>query len=208
MIHTFCWYCTSADGLPLPVSGAIGTDIRGNTTRLSYDRTLSPTLLLHLGAGFAQNNLNRPPLIKDYDACGQLGLCGLQFARPAQFAVLSGANNVQGGLASVGAASATDDIQEQPTAVANLTWVRNNHTYKFGGSVMTVGGFQYNISTLNGTYAFSNLQTALPYVAATNATGSVGGNTIGFPYASFLLGLVSTGNVHDPAAPRLGKSQW
>jgi hypothetical protein len=73
---------------------------------------------------------------------------------------------------------------------------------------MLVGGIQYNISTLNGTYAFSNLQTALPYVALSSSTASVAGNTIGFPYASFLLGLVNTGNVHDPAATRIGKSQW
>src|SRR5205085_4128111 len=155
MIHTFCWYCTGADGFPLPISGTIGTDIRGNTTRLSYDRTLSPTLLLHLGAGFAQNNLNRPPLFPDYDACGQLGLCGLAFARPATFPVFQNLANGQGGLGAIGVngglgtalgpGSATDDIQFQPTAVANLTWVRNNHTYKFGGQMMTVGGLQYNI---------------------------------------------------------------
>jgi len=207
MIHTFCLYCTGADGLPLPISGAIGTDIRGNTTRLSYDRTLTPSLLLHMGAGFAQNNLNRPPLFPDYDACGQLGLCG-PFPRPATFPVFQTLSNAQGGGPAMGPGSATDDIQEQPTAIANLTWVKNNHTYKFGGQMMLVGGYSYNISTLNGTYAFSNLQTALPYVALSNATGSVGGNTIGFPYASFLLGLVNTGNVHDVSSPRIGKSQW
>jgi hypothetical protein len=208
MIHTFCWYCTGADGLPLPISGVIGTDIRGNTTRLSFDRTISPTLLFHIGVGFAQNNLNRPPIFPDYDACGQLGLCGIQFARPATFPVLQGMSNAQGGMANIGTGSAEDDIQEQPTGVVNLTWVKNNHTFKFGGQILTQGGIAYNISTLNGTYVFSNLQTALPYVALSSATGSVAGNTIGFPYASFLLGGVASGNLHDPSDARIGKMQW
>jgi len=207
MIHTFCWYCTGAEGLPLPISGTIGTGIRGNTTRLSYDRTISPTMLLHLGAGFAQNYLGRPAIYPDYDSCGQLGLCG-PFARPATFPVFQTLSNAQGGGPTMGPGSATDDIQVQPTAIANLTWVKNNHTYKFGGQMQTQGGSSYNNSTLNGTYAFSNLQTALPYVAQSNATGSVGGNTIGFRYASFMLGLVNTGNIHDPSDARIGKHQW
>jgi hypothetical protein len=208
MIHTFCWYCAGADGLPQPVSGAIGTDIRGNTTRLSYDRTLSPTILLHMGAGFAQNNLGVPVITASYDSCGQLGLCG-PFAQPATFPVFQNLSNPQGGGPNgIGPASHTYTINETPTAIANLTWVKNNHTFKFGGSMLLNGNIVYNNSTLAGTYAFSNLQTALPYVALSNATGSVGGNTIGFPYASFLLGLINSGNIHDPSDTRIGKSQW
>jgi hypothetical protein len=208
MIHTFCWYCSGADGLPQPIGADIGTDIRGNTTRLSYDRTITPTMLLHLGAGFAQNNLGQPAVTPDYDACGQLGLCG-PFARPATFPVFQTLGNAQGGgPATTGAGSHTYTINETPTSIASLTWVKNNHTFKFGGSMALNGNIALQNSTLNGTYVFSNLQTALPYVALTNATGSVAGNTIGFPYASFLLGLVNTGNIHDPSDARIGKSQW
>jgi hypothetical protein len=207
MIHTFCWYCTGAEGLPQPISGTIGTDIRGNSSRLSYDRTLTPALLLHMGIGFAQNNLGQPAVTPDYDACGQLGLCG-PFPRPATFPVFQGLSNAQGGGPNMGPGSHNYTINETPTAIGNVTWVKSNHTYKFGGSVALNGNIVYNNSTLNGTYAFSNLQTALPYVAQNNATGSVAGNTIGFPYASFLLGLVNTGNVHDTSDARIGKHQW
>jgi len=207
MIHTFCWYCSGADGLPQPISGTIGTDIRGNTSRLSYDRTLTPTLLLHVGVGFAQNNLGQPAITQDYDTCGQLGLCG-PFPRPATFPVFSGLSNAQGGGPNMGPGAHNYTINETPTGIANLTWVKANHTYKFGGSWALNGNIVYNNSTLNGTYAFSNLQTALPYVAQSNATGSVAGNTIGFPYASFLLGLVNTGNIHDTSDARIGKHQW
>ncbi|HEY7339219.1 MAG TPA: TonB-dependent receptor [Bryobacteraceae bacterium] len=208
MIHTFCWYCSGAQGMPQPIDGDIGTDIRGNTTRLSYDRTITPSLLLHAGAGFAQNNLGQPAVTPDYDTCGQLGLCG-PFARPATFPVFSTLGNAQGGGPNnTGQGAHNYTINEQPTAIASLTWVKSNHTYKFGGQMLLNGNIVYNNSTLNGTYAFSNLQTALPYVALSSATGSVAGNTIGFPYASFLLGLVSTGNIHDPSDARIGKSQW
>src|SRR5262249_25454520 len=63
-------------------------------------------------------------------------------------------------------------------------------------------------STINGTYAFGPQQTALPYIVAGNAAAQIGSNTIGFPYASFLLGLVNSGNVKPGSHARIGKQQW
>ena len=45
----------SADGLPPLISAAIGTFITSHLYRANYDRTLTPTLLLHLGAGYQDN---------------------------------------------------------------------------------------------------------------------------------------------------------
>jgi hypothetical protein len=194
-----------ANGLPEPLSTDAGTDIRSNTERLSYDRIISPTLVLHLGAGFMQSSLGQPAE-SVYNASA-IGLTG-PFSQPAQFPVFSALSNAQGGGPNMGQGAHSYQLQAQPTGIANLTWVKGNHTYKFGGSVLLQGDYYLNLSTLNGTYAFSNLQTALPYVALSNSTGSVGGNTIGFNYASFMLGLVASGNVHDPSDTRLGKSQW
>ncbi len=204
-----------ANGLPEPLSTDSGTDIRSNTERLSYDHIISPTVLLHLGAGFMQSSLGQPA--ESTFNAAQIGLIG-PYSQPAQFPVISGTANGQGGLgaatvgttpgAALGQGAHSYQLQAQPTAIANLTWVKSNHTYKFGASMLLQGDYYLNLSTLNGTYAFSNLQTALPYVALNNSTGSVGGNTIGFPYASFLLGLVASGNIHDPSDTRLGKSEW
>ncbi|HEX4275740.1 MAG TPA: TonB-dependent receptor [Bryobacteraceae bacterium] len=204
-----------ANGLPEPLSTDVGTDIRANTTRLSFDRIVSPTLLLHLGAGFMQDNLGQP--LEGTFNPAQIGLVG-PFSQPSGFPVISGTANAQGGLgnatvgttagAALGPGAHAYQIQEQPTAIASLTWVKNNHTFKFGGSMLIQGDINQSLSTLNGTYTFSSLQTALPYVALTSSTGTVGGNTIGFPYASFLLGLVANGNVHEPSDVRLGRSQW
>ena len=42
----------ASDGLPLPITAAIGTFTTSSLYRLNYDQTLTPTLLLHFGAGF------------------------------------------------------------------------------------------------------------------------------------------------------------
>src|SRR5436305_1901464 len=41
-----------ADGLPEPVTAAIGTFITSRVQRLNFDYTLAPTQLLHLGIGY------------------------------------------------------------------------------------------------------------------------------------------------------------
>src|ERR1700735_1876668 len=48
----------NADGLPLEIGGYRGTFIPTYTTRLNYDRTISPTILLHLGAGYYHTSFN------------------------------------------------------------------------------------------------------------------------------------------------------
>ena len=53
-------------------------------------------------------------------------------------------------------------------------------------------------------FNFSANETALPYLNTTNASA---GNTIGLPYASFLLGLPDNYLVDSPAVARLGKHQ-
>jgi hypothetical protein len=215
---TYCLYCAGALGLPQPIDADIGTYIHAHSERLNYDRTLSPSLLMHLGAGWSQNDLGQPAATPDYDACGQLGLCG-PFDRPATFPVFQNLANATGGGmgalpvltapgVSMGQGSHSDSIFEQFSAIASLTWIKNNHTFKFGGELRNQGDLAVSRSNLNGTYSFSQAETALPYVVQSDRTATVGGNTIGFPYASFLLGLVDTANVHPSSDARLGKQQW
>ncbi len=206
---TFCWYCAGAEGLPQPISSVIGTDIHAYSVRLNLDHTLRPTMLLHLGAGYSQNWLGRPPLTPDYDAPGQLGLNG-PFTRPATFPVFQSLSTTSaGGMSNINStASPVSDVFQQASGIASLTWVKNNHTFKFGGETRIQGDYNINAGALNGTYIFSNAETAMPYVRAASATSQVAGQGIGFPYASFLLGLVDTANAKPPSQGRIGKSQW
>ena len=52
---------------------------------------------------------------------------------------------------------------------------------------------------------FSTAETGLPYI--TQAGGTVNGGTVGFPYASFLLGLADQVRIAPPNTIRLGKHQ-
>ena len=42
------------------ITAARGTFIPDYTERLNYDRTLTPTLLLHIGAGYLNTTFRRP----------------------------------------------------------------------------------------------------------------------------------------------------
>jgi hypothetical protein len=206
---TKCDFCAGAEGLPLPVTAAIGTDIRAHTERLNWDTTVTPTILFHWGIGYTQNWLGRPALAKNYDATALLGLRGPFTGRTGTFPNFTGLNNAQAGgsanISSIGALA--DDVFQQTTANASLTWVKGNHTIKFGGELRNQGDYRLDNSAINGTYAFGPQQTAMPYVVAANANAQISGQAIGFPYASFLLGLVNTGNVRPGSRGRIGKHQ-
>src|SRR5207253_1996341 len=70
-----------SDGLPDPLTEALGTFQHAPLYRLNYDHTLSPTLLLHLGAGYRSNYFFVPSVttkgqITNYNAEKELGLKG------------------------------------------------------------------------------------------------------------------------------------
>src|SRR5206468_827730 len=58
MTKTYCKVCSGtggSTGLPNTIDSSTQTDIHAYSVRLNYDHTLSPTVLMHLGAGFSQN---------------------------------------------------------------------------------------------------------------------------------------------------------
>src|SRR5262249_17154961 len=92
-----------ADGLPEPVTAAIGTFITARTQRLNFDYSLSPTLLLHLGVGYQTNHFTDDPGTTNYDAAKNLGLVGSTSNRIfPSFQGLTITNNSQGGVKNLG----------------------------------------------------------------------------------------------------------
>src|SRR5712691_6979809 len=73
----------NADGLPELITQARGTFIDSLTGRLNYDRIISPSLLLHLGAGYSRIRfIDDAPLThngKKFD-CSTINLPGCQVA--------------------------------------------------------------------------------------------------------------------------------
>ncbi len=200
------------DGAPQPISGTFGGGIYSSRERLNYDRTITPTVLLHLGAGYDQDYLGRPSVTPNYDACTNLGLCSAAFQSPATFPLLTGLSDVTaGGTSIAGPPGRADNKYSIFDSIASLTWVKGNHTFKFGGSAEFQGSYTFTVSNLQGTYGFSAAQTAMPYLVSTAtgvSTANIGSSHIGLPYASFLLGAVDTAEVDPPSEVRFGKQQW
>src|SRR6185312_5715492 len=119
--------------LPSPISAATSSNIVSHTVRLNFDRTLSPTLLLHLGAGllYTTDQIIAP----SFDPAS-IGLTGTY---TDAFPSIQGLSAAQGGMANLGPGSIAKIFNTKPTANASLTWVKNNHTYKAGGEMIVEG---------------------------------------------------------------------
>jgi hypothetical protein len=190
-----------ADGFNSPVSGTRNSYGRSHTARINYDYTLSPSSLLHLGAGLHTLDWQDPATYTDFNQLKALGLRGASADRFPYMTALS--TTFGGGMKNMGPLMQSEELMWKPTANASLTWVKSNHTYKFGAEMRLEG---YPTSVLNpayGTYNFSADQTGLAIDGL-----NLSGGAIGFPYASFLLGLVNDGNIGVPSTPRMGKSSW
>jgi hypothetical protein len=209
----------NADGLPAPISASRSTGITAHTTRLNFDYSLKPTVLLHLGGGYQQIRFISDGVMTDYDAEKELGLKGATLKhgfpdfqglcqQPVPLGSVFGCLG-QGGMQILGPLGTANlgmyvNKLQKPTANANVTWVRTNHAYKFGAEFRTEGYINQPWSNTNGNYAFAQAQTGLPSAASLPLS-----NQPGFNYASFLLGMVNNVTI-APANEkvRLGKQLW
>jgi len=199
-----------SDGLPDPLTTALGTFDTAPLYRLNYDYSLSSTILLHFGAGYRGNYFLVPSVtttgqITNYNALTQLGLKGgLEYK---WFPAISGLSSPTvdpsaGGMKTIGSESGSNQITQSPSFNTNMNWVKGNHTYKFGAEFLTQGyPPQIDGNTL-GTYSFAPNETGQPF-QITNP----GGTNVGFGYASFLLGLADGAAINRPTNPRMGKKQ-
>jgi hypothetical protein len=198
------------DGLPDPISIRRDLYIHGRNLRINYDQTISPTLLLHLGAGVQRyvNPDTTPPNIANYDAAGILGIKG---APGTGYPRITGPNsngvgdNSYGGMAlRVGPVNRGIYLQVKPTAVSQLTWIRGNHTYKAGGE-WKIDSFTNRSSIgLSPLYNFSPAETAQALYGSTLTGGTTDGNA----FASFLLGQFDSAQISNTSDPQYRKSSW
>jgi hypothetical protein len=200
-IRTYTDIGSGGDGLPQPVTNVINTDTISPTQRLNYNLSLKPTLLFAAGVGYQENRRISQPQVRDYNPEQELGLRGAAVNR--LFPYFTGLSNAQGGMKDMGANSDRTLLYQKPTATTSLTWVKDNHTYKFGGDFRWERHNGDNYTSTQGQYNFSAAQTGLPYLQST----TVGGGTVGFPYASFLLGSVSDVTIKNREYLTLGKHQ-
>jgi hypothetical protein len=199
----------ASEGLPNEITADRGTFIHSHVERANYDYTISPTVLLHLGAGYQQNNFFDDAPILNFDALSTFGLKGATVKRNVPvftgFCATGNVCTAAGGMYNMGpGAGQSHQFYEKPSGNASITMVRGNHTYKAGAEVYFLAIPFIPYSNTNGNYVFSAKETNQPYLA--DQTFPAG--TIGFPYASFLLGRVDSYSIAAPAEYRQAKQQW
>jgi len=193
----------NASALPPPARSGQPRLVNSNTYRLNFDETLAPTLLLHFGAGLVDTKINDHT--DRFDPVAQLGLTGTNSTLfPVVGAVVGAPNstllNNQGGLSyTTGSGNQIHLIYRKPTANTSLTWVHNNHTYKFGGEMMVDGYQMFNETYTMGWFNYSPVETGMPALNGVSLA-----STVGFSYASFLMGRVASGTDAVPAVTHMG----
>ena len=222
----------NAEGFPSPITGARGSFIYTKTYRLNYDYTLSPTILLHLGAGWYQEEFNdNSPATTSYDASapqtctntpsfggllsqtctGGLGLTGARVNRQFPLFTIGSAGNSTGGLSNLGPQAGQSNSKERrPSGVANATWVKGSHNYKVGGEWRQERFPITAWSNSTGAYTFAASQLLGQGSTIQTALNGVAGATtgvFGFPFASFVRGDATTITIAQPGASTTRKTQ-
>ena len=199
-------FSPNADGYTQAFTNAAPQDTLSHTARINYDQTLTPTTLLHLGAGllYSTQHLVTPTFNQS-----QLGWAG-NFNDPNHFPYMAfGADASVGGMTLPGNNAMGqaflygywEDIK--PTSNASVTIVRGNHTIKAGAEAIFEGLPVQALSRTQGEFTFSAQQTADPWE---NGKGT---NALtGFGYASFLMGRNSALQVAAPADGRMGNHSF
>ena len=207
-------YSPQANGFTQPYTALQPQDALAQTIRLNLDTTLTPTLLLHIGAGYLETS--NPQTAPTYDQ-HQLFPQGIPFTVSNYFPYLSGMVSPVGGGWSGGAAypgpgntgvafTLTPIAHDyKPTFNTNLTWVKGNHTYKLGATALFEGIQSLNESRADGQFGFAAAQTSDPWQVTQPFSNFA---SSGFGYASFLLGQTSSASSAAPADVRLGMHSY
>jgi hypothetical protein len=184
-------------------------DALAQTVRLNFDTSITPTLLLHIGAGLVHTSNPQASYPYDQKALFPQGLPFNAQYFPYMAGMVSGLGggwNGGGGWPAVTntnvAFTLTPDATDtKPTFNANATWVKGNHTFKLGATALFEGIASVNASRANGQFGFAQQQTADPW-----QFGQPFSNTAssGFGYASFFLGVANNVALAQVAHPRLG----
>src|SRR5260370_36505693 len=97
-------------------------------------------------------------------------------------------------MIGVGSEAGTNAITQNPSFNTSMSWVKDNHTYKFGGELRIEGYPPIVDGNTLGVYNFKADETGQPF-----QNHAVGGANVAFGYASCLLGLGGNPSINRPA---------
>lgn len=189
------------DGSARAATGGKDIDTRAHTFLMNYERALSSTRTLHVGFGYQRLRWEQAPANGTFDPLEHLGLTGSNLS---YFPFISGLDSTMGGSKDLGADRTGVSKMEKPGGDASMTWVHGRHILKFGGELRFEKYPSVTEYPASGSLHFSAEQTTLPYTYGEYLQGG----TVGFPYGSFLLGYVDSGDIGVVSEPRLEKHSW
>lgn len=169
--------------LPVPgsASGSFAQqDIHGTMIRVSYDYTITPSLLNHFGFGYNKMLNNNSSLSLGQDWPSKIGLTGVA---ETTFPLInwSGTTDQGGSLTALGRSNAGNEPNGSYIFANDTTWIHGSHSIRWGVEVRRYFYDQDYRGNTSGTFTFGPAQTADPMNAG--ATG--------YSFASFMLGAVT-----------------
>src|SRR5690242_20497249 len=200
---------TGADNYPDLISGSLKASAFATTARVNYDWTVTPRLLLHLGAGWNDDDFSNSSVNTSYDAFKELGLKGQTRALFFPRISVGVSSAALGGLGAstlapvIGGTSSTKNWERRPAGNITASYVNGSHTYKLGAEYRLEKFPQYDFGNTTGSYTTGGnwtQQTSLQGV--TTSQGFTG-----FALSSFLLGGLSGVSLAAPIASGSSKSQ-
>lgn len=210
-------FSPQTNGFSQAFTTVIPQNALAQTARVNLDDTITPTLLLHFGAGLLHTT--NPSVNPPYDqASNNLFPDGVPFPGK-NFPYLSGlfaSSFLPAGFSGGGpfpASTSTASFFEapfeedvKPTFNANATWIKGNHTFKLGATALFEGIPTITSSRANGEFEFAQTETADPWQFGQPFASTAGS---GFGYASFLLGAADGLDVAPPSeGTRLGMHSY
>jgi hypothetical protein len=213
------------EGFPEPITANAGTFEGSPTYRVNFDYNITPATLFHLGVGWQEYDFCSCPVTTNYNAATDIGLTGATqnsvFPRMNSTVVTSPAI---GGLNGLGAGSGIlRQLERHPSSSANVTSIRGNHTFKLGADYRINQQVNLNNTNSAGLFSFGNVSpnnnpanptatlvgNGITWQPALNGlTGFTGNaNAVGFPFANFLMGSVTSVTLATPPEYRKRKTQ-
>jgi Carboxypeptidase regulatory-like domain/TonB dependent receptor len=189
-------------------STAAPTQNDSYTYRLNYDRTLSPTQVLHVGVGylFTHQFASIPTAKFDQSTFGWTSSFYVnQFPNIGGIrgGAFGGFGSAVGELPAVGLGPgfSAENKDFKPTANVTYTWVKGNHSIKMGADLIVEGIQTINYTRANGQIGFGTTQTGV----GTWENGRGLNSTSGFGFASFLVGRTNGITLSQLTDARLGR---
>ncbi len=205
-----------AEGFPEPITGNSGTQETAPVFRVNFDYTIKPTMLFHWGVGWQEYNFCACPITTNYNAASDIGLVGATSSMTS-FPLMGStvvSSPVLGGLKNLSTAGPSYTLDRHPSTSANVTWVTGKHTVKIGAEFRidatvfpVLTGTAGNYTSFGAGSATSQTNGITSQPALSTASGFTGNTDVGFPFANWLMGSVTSFSLSDPVEVRKTKLQ-